>query len=162
MKFSAGFFLFFSIISNSVIADVTEYDFEIIIFEDTSGRYANSEQWTHELINEDRSPDEAKRNPGQSHRNPGQSNRRTSRIPLRFIRATGDTGVSDAGADKSPRSAFPLAEAGQSLVFWPESPLLWLAYLPEPQGFRAIPEESTTYRVHDRPRNPGVSVLTQG
>ena len=64
MKYSAGFFLFFSIISNSVIADVTEYDFEIIIFEDTSGRYTNSEQWTHELINEDRSPDEAKRNPG--------------------------------------------------------------------------------------------------
>ena len=30
-------------------ADVTEYDFELIIFEDTSGRYANSEQWQHEL-----------------------------------------------------------------------------------------------------------------
>ena len=30
-------------------AEVTEYDFELIIFEDTSGRYANSEQWTHEL-----------------------------------------------------------------------------------------------------------------
>lgn len=30
-------------------ADVTEYDFELIIFEDTSGRYANSEQWKHEL-----------------------------------------------------------------------------------------------------------------
>jgi len=30
-------------------ADVTEYDFELIIFEDTSGRYANSEQWQYEL-----------------------------------------------------------------------------------------------------------------
>jgi hypothetical protein len=30
-------------------ADVTEYDFELIIFEDTSGRYANSEEWQHEL-----------------------------------------------------------------------------------------------------------------
>jgi len=27
----------------------TEYDFEIIIFEDKSGRYAKSEQWQHEL-----------------------------------------------------------------------------------------------------------------
>ena len=27
----------------------TEYDFELIIFEDRSGRYANSEQWQHEL-----------------------------------------------------------------------------------------------------------------
>ena len=30
-------------------ADVTEYDFELIIFEDISGRYANSEQWQYEL-----------------------------------------------------------------------------------------------------------------
>ena len=30
-------------------ADVTEYDFELIIFEDTSGRYANSEQWQYEI-----------------------------------------------------------------------------------------------------------------
>ena len=30
-------------------ADVTEYDFELIIFEEISGRYANSEQWQHEL-----------------------------------------------------------------------------------------------------------------
>ena len=64
MKLSAGFFLFFSIISNTVIAEATEYDFEIIIFEDTSGRYANSEQWAHELIKEDRSLNQAQRNPG--------------------------------------------------------------------------------------------------
>ena len=30
-------------------AEITEYDFELIIFEDTSGRYANSEQWQYEL-----------------------------------------------------------------------------------------------------------------
>ena len=30
-------------------AEITEYDFELIIFEDTSGRYANSEQWRYEL-----------------------------------------------------------------------------------------------------------------
>lgn len=32
------------------LADSMEYDFELIIFEDTSGRYANSEQWEHELV----------------------------------------------------------------------------------------------------------------
>jgi hypothetical protein len=64
MKLSAGLLLFFSLISNSAIAGSTEYDFEIIIFEDTSGRYANSELWSHELMREDRSPDEAQRNPG--------------------------------------------------------------------------------------------------
>jgi hypothetical protein len=30
-------------------AEITEYDFELIIFEDTSGRYANSEQWNNEF-----------------------------------------------------------------------------------------------------------------
>ena len=33
-------------------AEITEYDFELIIFEDTSGRYANSEQWQYELSEE--------------------------------------------------------------------------------------------------------------
>jgi hypothetical protein len=32
---------------------VTEYDFEMIIFEDKSGRYSNSEQWQHELRESD-------------------------------------------------------------------------------------------------------------
>lgn len=31
-------------------AAAKEYDFELIIFEDRSGRYANSEQWQHELL----------------------------------------------------------------------------------------------------------------
>ena len=39
-------YCFFSIPAH---ADVTEYDFELIVFEDTSGRYANSELWQHEL-----------------------------------------------------------------------------------------------------------------
>ena len=66
MKTLAAFILFFSILSNPAIAEVTEYDFELIIFEDTSGRYANSEQWQHELPEQDSSPDEAQRNPGTS------------------------------------------------------------------------------------------------
>ena len=33
----------------SAHADVTEYDFELIIFEDISRRYANSERWQHKL-----------------------------------------------------------------------------------------------------------------
>ena len=36
-------------------AAVTEYDIELIIFEDTSGRYANSERWQHELLAADAS-----------------------------------------------------------------------------------------------------------
>ena len=53
-----------------------EYDFELIIFEDTSGRYANSEQWQDSLFDDtsgteivatpESSPDEAKRNPGKT------------------------------------------------------------------------------------------------
>ena len=34
------------------VAEVTEYDFELIIFEDTSGRYANSEQWEDHIPEE--------------------------------------------------------------------------------------------------------------
>ncbi len=40
------------VLSTPAIAEITEYDFELIIFEDTTGRYANSEQW------EDRFPEE--------------------------------------------------------------------------------------------------------
>ena len=53
-----------------------EYDFVLIIFEDTSGSYANSEQWqdclfddtsgTEIIATPESSPDEAKRNPGNS------------------------------------------------------------------------------------------------
>ena len=53
-----------------------EYDFELIIFEDTSGRYANSEQWQDSLFDDTSGteivatpmsrPDEAKRDPGKA------------------------------------------------------------------------------------------------
>jgi hypothetical protein len=64
MKRHIALFFIYCIFLPTVHADVTEYDFEIIIFEDTSGRYANSEQWTHELLKENHSPDEAQRKPG--------------------------------------------------------------------------------------------------
>ena len=69
MKKFAASLLIPSLFSTPTLAEVTEYDFEIIIFEDTSNRYANSEQWQYELPEaitelELRSPDEAQRNPG--------------------------------------------------------------------------------------------------
>ena len=48
MKNLAIFLLFYSSFLGCAHADVTEYDIELIIFEDKSGRYANSEQWRHE------------------------------------------------------------------------------------------------------------------
>jgi hypothetical protein len=65
MKIVTAIILIFSVISNSVSADVTEYDFEIIIFEDTSGRYANKEQWQYELPEQEGNLTEAKRNSGE-------------------------------------------------------------------------------------------------
>ena len=66
MKLLAGITLIFSLLSGPAIAEVTAYDFEIIIFEDASGRYINTEQWQHELIEADGSLDEAQRNPGKT------------------------------------------------------------------------------------------------
>ena len=66
MKHITTLLAIFCLFLNSAHAEVTEYDFELIIFEDTSGRYANSEQWQHELPGQDSSPDEAQRNPGTS------------------------------------------------------------------------------------------------
>jgi hypothetical protein len=49
MKHIITLLVFYCIFLTSAHAEVTEYDFELIIFEDTSGRYANSEQWQYEL-----------------------------------------------------------------------------------------------------------------
>ena len=49
MKHLTALLAFYCFYLASAHADVTEYDFELIIFEDISGRYANSEQWQHEL-----------------------------------------------------------------------------------------------------------------
>ena len=39
--------------ASQIAAAAKEYDFELIIFEDRSGRYVNSEQWQHELADSD-------------------------------------------------------------------------------------------------------------
>jgi len=49
MKQLAAITLVLGLLSAPAHAETTEYDFEIIIFEDTSNRYINSEQWQHEL-----------------------------------------------------------------------------------------------------------------
>ncbi len=64
MQLQVTTLLLLSVILKPAFADVTEYDFELIIFEDKSGRYANSEQWQYELRELQSSPDEAQRNPG--------------------------------------------------------------------------------------------------
>ena len=64
MKFLSAFILFISVISTPVVAEVTEYDIEIIIFEDTSGRYANKEQWQYAPLGLEDNLTEAKRNLG--------------------------------------------------------------------------------------------------
>lgn len=56
------------LVFSDTFAETVEYDFEIIIFEDTSGRYANSEQWQHELpqaiTDQNSNQDGARRNMG--------------------------------------------------------------------------------------------------
>jgi hypothetical protein len=47
--FTALLSLFVLLLYAAQVSAATEYDFEIIIFEDKSSRYANSEQWQHEL-----------------------------------------------------------------------------------------------------------------
>ena len=66
MKILAALLASYCLLLPTAQAEVTEYDFEIIIFEDTSGRYASKEQWQHELAETDSSPDAAQRNPGNS------------------------------------------------------------------------------------------------
>ena len=66
MKTLSALFLIIIVLSSPAFAEETAYDFEIIIFEDKSGRYAKSELWQHELLESGRSPDEAQRNPGAS------------------------------------------------------------------------------------------------
>ena len=49
MKRLTALFSIIGLLHCPALAAAVEYDFELIIFEDTSGRYVNSEQWQHEL-----------------------------------------------------------------------------------------------------------------
>ena len=55
--------------ASQIAAAAKEYDFELIIFEDRSGRYSSSEQWQHELTD----PGAAKAPAGRASNNPAES-----------------------------------------------------------------------------------------
>lgn len=52
MKQLTTLFIISYLLLTNAQAEVIEYDFEIIIFEETSGRYANSEQWQDSLLDD--------------------------------------------------------------------------------------------------------------